>query len=157
MESRFAHEDDILFINGAGSALSIIDIDSAHELVEVSGDLSFKIGASVYSSDDEYTYRESDTREFVCLARLYESIEAVVEANVHGFPNVSEFLARIIHDLADQTPRTAGVAGLSLPDGSLRTLASSTTCKGRLRASVRKLPPGTDSRRFASRLMNNPG
>ncbi|MFT5285358.1 MAG: putative unusual protein kinase regulating ubiquinone biosynthesis (AarF/ABC1/UbiB family), partial [Planctomycetota bacterium] len=36
-------------------------------------------------------------------------------------------LARIIHEHADQTPRTTGTAGLLVPAGTLQILASSTT------------------------------
>ncbi|MFT5287335.1 MAG: hypothetical protein ACI8TQ_003520, partial [Planctomycetota bacterium] len=42
-------------------------------------------------------------------------------------------LARIIHEHADQTPRTTGTAGLLVPAGTLQILASSTTLQGRLR------------------------
>ncbi|MFT7662319.1 MAG: hypothetical protein ACI87A_000535, partial [Planctomycetota bacterium] len=44
-----------------------------------------------------------------------------------------ENLARIIHEHADQTPRTTGTAGLLVPAGTLQILASSTTLQGRLR------------------------
>ncbi|MFT5287585.1 MAG: hypothetical protein ACI8TQ_003773, partial [Planctomycetota bacterium] len=39
-------------------------------------------------------------------------------------------LARIIHEHADQTPRTTGTAGLLVPAGTLQILASSTTLQG---------------------------
>ncbi|MFT7664350.1 MAG: protocatechuate 3,4-dioxygenase beta subunit, partial [Planctomycetota bacterium] len=45
-------------------------------------------------------------------------------------------LARIIHEHADQTPRTSGTAGLLVPAGTLQILASSTTLQGRLRGQV---------------------
>ncbi|MFT5286655.1 MAG: hypothetical protein ACI8TQ_002825, partial [Planctomycetota bacterium] len=43
----------------------------------------------------------------------------------------SGLLARIIHEHADQTPRTTGTAGLLVPAGTLQILASSTTLQGR--------------------------
>ncbi|MFT5286301.1 MAG: hypothetical protein ACI8TQ_002469 [Planctomycetota bacterium] len=45
-------------------------------------------------------------------------------------------LDRIIHEHADQTPRTTGTAGLLVPAGTMQILASSTTLQGRLRGQV---------------------
>ena len=55
-------------------------------------------------------------------------------------------------------PESAGFAGLSAPAGTLRVPAVlDDLFKVDCASDARKVPAGTESRRSASRLMNNPG
>ncbi|MFT7662182.1 MAG: hypothetical protein ACI87A_000398, partial [Planctomycetota bacterium] len=47
-----------------------------------------------------------------------------VNRSVATFRTIHRSLARIIHEHADQTPRTTGTAGLLVPAGTLQILAS---------------------------------
>lgn len=87
-----SYVEDVHVLRDLDSTITIIDIDPDEEIVEVSGDLRFRIGASVSSADDEFMYRDSDTRDFVYLATLKEGIEADVEASVHGTLDLSTLL-----------------------------------------------------------------
>jgi glycerol uptake facilitator-like aquaporin len=66
----------------------------------------------------------------------YSMMAALVTEVVMTFMVLMIILARIIHEHADQTPRTTGTAGLLVPAGTLQILASSTILQGRLRGQV---------------------
>lgn len=79
--------DDVL-----ESKFLAIDIDSDAGRVEVSGNLKLRINAVVHSDDEDYVYRDPDTKSLVYLETTSETIYATVEVVAHGFMDLTALL-----------------------------------------------------------------